>query len=59
MATRAKCIFSKKLMNHLADLGFKVIRSEVNIKDVNMRVFFFEYSDELQAVIDEYVKSRK
>ena len=55
MATREKCIFSKKLMNHLVDLGFKVIRSEVNIKDVNMRVFFFEYSDELQAVIDEYV----
>lgn len=55
---KTKIIYSKILANHLVNLGFRLIRTEINIKDISKRVFVFEYSDELQAVVDEYIKNK-
>ena len=51
-----RVVFSKKLANELVDKGFEIIRTEVNIKDPKFRVFIFEKSPELDAVIDSYMK---
>lgn len=55
---KTKIVYSKALANHLVNLGFSLVRTEINFKDPNYRVFIFEYSAELEAVILEYKKNR-
>ena len=57
--SKTRIVYSLALCNHLKSLGFKCLGTSINFKDVSKVVFIFEKNDELDAVIDEYIKSRK
>lgn len=54
MQNNEKVVYSKSLMNILVDAGFKLLRSEVNIRDTRYRVFIFQNSPELEAMIAKH-----
>ena len=56
---KTKIIYSKALCNYLISKGINPIRSEVNIKDVNYRVFVFEETSELLALVEAYVQNKR
>lgn len=49
-----KLIYTKRLANILVQNGFKILRSEINVKDVTKRVFIFENSEDLEAFVKTY-----
>ena len=53
-----KVVFSKELANNLVNSGFKVLRTELNLKDPKFKVFVFEDSEGLQEAIDEFKKKK-
>lgn len=46
-------IYSKRLANELVSRGFKLIRTELNIKYPKYLVFIFEDSKDLRSFIKE------
>lgn len=49
-------VYSKKVATELVEKGFKILKTEVNIKDTRFLVFIFENSVELQEIIKGYKK---
>lgn len=50
-------IYSKKLRNILLDRGFKEVKEpERNIQHPELLVFFFEDTEEIRDVIEQYRK---
>ena len=58
MANNTKVVFSKELANILVNKGFKILKTEINLKDARFKVFVFEYSEELEKAVEEYKKSK-
>lgn len=55
---KTKIVYTTKLANYLDKLGFKCLRTEINIKNPNFKVFIFEETPELNAVIEAYIKNK-
>ena len=53
-----KVVFSKELANILVNKGFKIIKTDINLKDCKYKVFIFQYSEELEKEIEAYRKSK-
>lgn len=53
-----KVVFSKELANILVDKGFKIIKTDINLKDPKFKVFVFENSEGLLEEIEAYRKSK-
>lgn len=58
MTNNTKVVFSKELANKLVNKGFKLLKTEINLKDPKFKVFVFEYSDGLEKAVEEYKKSK-
>lgn len=56
---KTKVIYTAKLANHLDSLGFKCIRTELNNKNPQYRVFIFERTPELEAAVEAYLKNNR
>lgn len=54
-----KIVYTTKLANYLDSLGFKCIRTELNIKNPAFKVFVFEDTPELRATIESYINKNK
>ena len=52
-------IYSIKLANKIVNAGFKVLRTDINFKNPNYKVFVFENRPEIQAMLDSFVLSKK
>ena len=52
-------VYSKTLANNLVNNGFHLIRTEINFKNDKYRVFVFERTPEVEAMIDTYRSSRR
>ena len=48
-------IYSKNLATHLKEKGFKLIRSEINVKYPKYNVFIFQKDDTIEEVIKKYL----
>lgn len=59
MTNNTKVVFSKELANILCSKGFKVLKCEINLKDPRFKVFIFEYSEELEKIVEEYKKAKR
>lgn len=59
MTNTTKVVFSKDLANKLVNLGFKLIKTEINLKDTKFKVFIFENSEDLEAVVAQYKKEKR
>lgn len=59
MANDTKIVFSKELANILCSKGFKLLKTEINLKDCKYKVFIFEYSEGLEKAIEEYKESKR
>ena len=53
-----KVVFSKELANILVNKGFKIIKTDINLKDCKYKVFIFELSEALLEEIEAYRKSK-
>lgn len=51
-------IYSLKLANELINKGYKLVKTEVNIKYPQYKVFLFEYTDELHKIL-ENIKNKR
>ena len=59
MTNTTKVVFSKDLANKLVNLGFKLIKTEINLKDTKFKVFIFENSEDLEAVVESYKREKR
>lgn len=53
-----KVVFSKELANILVNKGFKIIKTDINLKDPKFKVFIFELSEALLEEVEAYKKSK-
>lgn len=58
MSNETKVVFSKELANKLVNDGFKIVKTEINLKDPKFKVFIFEYSEELANAIEAYKNAK-
>ena len=54
---KTKVVYTAKLANYLDGLGFKCLRTELNNKNPQYRVFIFEKTAELEAAVEAYLKN--
>ena len=59
MTNTTKVVFSKDLANKLVNLGFKLIKTEINLKEPKFKVFLFENSEDLEAVVAQYKREKR
>ena len=59
MTNTTKVVFSKDLANKLVNLGFKLIKTEINLKDPKFKVFIFDNSEDLEAVVAQYKREKR
>ena len=52
-----KRIYRMRLADYLTARGFKVIRTVQDIKNINYKNWIFEESPQLEAAINDYIKS--
>lgn len=50
-------VFSLKMANVLANKGFKMTKSKVNVKNPKYMVYFFEDTPELRKAVDRYLST--
>lgn len=51
-------VFTVRMAHYLTSKGFRFIRVVQDIKKPNFNNWIFEYSEELQAAIDEYLAAK-
>lgn len=54
---KKQIVYSFKVAGILVRQGFEVVDKQPNLENLNLDVFFFERTPELEAALDEAIKS--